>query len=175
MLTPLDLKFEVIPFADWRIGIAPLWNLQGMEHRIAAVINGHGHLRYAGPELSQRILFFPIIASWHGQRVGWTSIFNISDEVLRIRGIYVLPEMRSQGIGRRMIEFAESLWPSCFGRTLLYARSSNVDRYRRWGFRVAPGHVLRAFELERTTGEPGIQLMMRERCAEDAAISAAGS
>ena len=89
MSMQLDLTFEVIPFADWRAGIAPLWNMEGRESRIAMAINGHGHLRYAGRELAQRVLFFPVAAAWRGQRIGWTSIFNVSDEALRVRGIYV--------------------------------------------------------------------------------------
>jgi GNAT superfamily N-acetyltransferase len=174
MSPQLDLTFEVIPFADWRAGIAPLWNMEGMESRIAMAINGHGHLRYAGRELMQRVLFFPIAAAWRGQRIGWTSIFNVSDEVLRVRGIYVLPEMRSLGVGRRMVEFAENLWPACFGRTLMYARASNIERYRRWGFVAAPGHLLRAFELERTIDEAGVQLMVRQRrVAQTAVVPAA--
>ena len=47
----------------------------------------------------------------------------------------------------------------------MYARASNIERYQRWGFVAAPGHVLRAFELERTIDEAGVQLMVRERRA----------
>jgi len=175
MSTPLDLTFEIIPFADWRAGIAPLWNMEGAESRIAMAINGHGQLRYAGRELARRVLFFPIAAAWRGQRVGWTSVYNVSDEALRVRGIYVLPEMRSQGVGRRMVEFAESLWPASFGRTLLYARASNIERYRRWGFAAVPDHALRAFELEQTIDEAGIQLMQRHRRREQAGTVPAAS
>ena len=39
MSMQLDLTFEVIPFADWRAGIAPLWNMEGRESRIAKAIN----------------------------------------------------------------------------------------------------------------------------------------
>jgi len=175
MSMQLDLTFDVIPFADWRAGIAPLWNMEGRESRIAMAINGHGHLRYAGRELMQRVLFFPVAAAWRGQRIGWTSMFNVSDEALRVRGIYVLPEMRSLGVGRQMVAFAESLWPACFGRTLMYARASNIERYRRWGFVAAPGHALRAFELERTIDEAGVQLMVRERRTMATAIAPAAS
>lgn len=176
MATPLDLSFDIIPFADWRAGIAPLWNMEGAESRIAMAINGHGQLRYTGRELARRVLFFPIAAAWRGQRVGWTSIYNVSDEALRVRGIYVLQEMRSQGVGRRMVDFAEGLWPAAFGRTLMYARASNIERYRRWGFSAVPDHALRAFELEETIGEAGIQLMQRQRTqarADTASASAA--
>lgn len=163
MSQQLDLTFDVIPFGDWRVGIAPLWNMEGSERRITAAINGHGQLRYVGRELARRVLFFPVAASWHGQRIGWTSIFNVSDEALRVRGIYVLPEMRTQGVGRRMVEFAENLWPESFTRTLIYARASNIERYRRWGFGSVTDHSLRSFELEDAIDEAGIQLMARQR------------
>ncbi len=173
MSQPLDLTFEIIPFADWRAGISPLWNMEGSVGRITAAINGHGQLRYVGREQMRRVLFFPIAAAYRGQRVGWTSVFNISDEALRIRGIYVLPDMRSQSIGRQMVAFAESLWPASFNRTLMYARASNIERYRRWGFIAVPDHSLRAFELEDTIDEAGIQLMVRHRLEQYTALASA--
>jgi GNAT superfamily N-acetyltransferase len=167
-----DLSFEVIPFAQWRSAIAPLWNMEGAVERIPATVNGHGQLRYVGRELFERVLFFPIAARHVGRQVGWTSIYNISDEALRVRGIYVLPELRSYGIGRRLVSFAESLWPRSFASTLIYARASNIERYRRWGFAPAGGHDMRAFELENTFPEHGIQLMTRARTFADDTLTA---
>lgn len=163
MSTLLDLTFEVIPFVEWRTEIAPLWNMEGSVSGIAMALNGHGQLRYVGRELFERVLFFPIAARFEGRRVGWTSIYNISDDALRVRGIYVLPELRSFGIGRRIVAFAEGLWPPAFGRTLMYARASNVERYRRWGFNSVSDHEMRAFEMEDSIAESGVQLMGRTR------------
>jgi GNAT superfamily N-acetyltransferase len=165
MFTTETLSFEIIPFVEWRTEIAPLWNMESAVSRIAMVLNGHGQLRFAGRELFERMLLFPIAARLEGRRVAWTSIYNISDSALRVRGIYVLPELRSFGIGRRMVAFAEELWPPGFSRTLMYARASNICRYQRWGFSTVPEHELRAFELEESIAEPGVQLMSRTRLA----------
>ena len=153
---------RIVPFAGWRREIAPLWLMEGATARIGRVLGGHGQLRYAGEEIARRVLLFPIAAELDGRRVGWTSAYNVSDEAIRLRGIYVLPECRAMGIGRRLAAFAESLWPPPWRRCFIYAREANVPLYRRWGFATVPGHAPRSTELDRILPDLSVVLMTRE-------------
>jgi GNAT superfamily N-acetyltransferase len=175
------LQIKIIPFSDWRREISPLWLMEGSYQLITQVIDGYGQMQYAGRELFRRVILFPICAEYDGERIGWTSIFNISDEALRVRGIYVLPEFRSNGVGRTMVEFAMGLWPAPWKRCFMYARASNVERYKRWGFVVSPDHELRSFDMNEAVNEPGILLMQKElarqsstRQLDERAIAAVG-
>jgi len=80
-----------------------------------------------------------------------------------LRGIYVLPEWRSNGVGRAIVAHAISLWPAGFGRVFLYARLGNVGRYRRWGFEIVPGHVPRSHRTGIEGGQERIVQMMLRR------------
>jgi GNAT superfamily N-acetyltransferase len=159
---PSKLQITIIPFSEWRREIAPLWLMEGSYRFIPPVIDGYGQNQYVGRESFRRILLFPICAEYEGERVGWTSIYNISDEAVRVRGIYVLPEFRSNGIGRAMVSFAMGLWPAPWRTCFMYARASNIERYKRWGFEVSPGHQLRSFEYGEAVDEPGILLMQKD-------------
>lgn len=134
------LRFVELPFATWRQEIAPLWHMEGAAHLITPLVNGYGQLQFAGAELPERVRYVPLAAELDGRRIAWTSIYNISDRGLRLRGIYVLPQWRSNGIGRALVQHAIDLWPESWDRVFLFARTGNVDRYRRWGFEIVPGH-----------------------------------
>lgn len=162
------LGLGVIPFAEWRREIAPLWLAQGAVAWIPPVLNGHGQLRYAGTELLRRVLLFPVAAELDGRRIGWTSVYNLSDEAVRVRGIYVLPEFRAMGVGRRLVAFATGLWPSPWRSCLIYARSANVALYERWGFAPVPGHHERPSDLARILPDLTVQLMARPMPPADA-------
>jgi len=157
------LRFSVIPFSLWQREIAPLWFKEGSHHSILPILNGHGQMQYVGRELFNRILLFPVCAEYEGERIGWTSVYNISDTALRIRGIYVLPEFRSNGVGKSMVNFALNLWPDCWTDCFMYSRSSNIERYRRWGFEVVSPFSMRSFDEEKIPGESGIVLMSKSR------------
>jgi GNAT superfamily N-acetyltransferase len=155
------LVMRIVPFAGWRREIAPLWLMEGAAARIGRVLGGHGQLRYVGEEIARRVLLFPIAAELDGRRVGWTSTYNISDEAIRLRGIYGLPECRAMGVGRRLAAFAESLWPPPWRSCFIYAREANVPLYRRWGFDLAPGHAPRSTDLDRAL--PGLRVVLMTR------------
>jgi GNAT superfamily N-acetyltransferase len=169
------LHFEILPFSIWRQEIAPLWLMEGSYKWIPPMLNGHGQMQYFGKELSQRVILFPLAASFEGERVAWTSVYNISDEAIRIRGIYVLPEVRSNGIGRALVEHAMSLWPEPWTRCCMYARASNIERYKRWGFVPTPGFTMRTFEQGETFNEEGIlpmQKLLRPEAKAEAGLKA---
>ena len=157
------LAFRRLGFEVWRREIAPLWHMEGAVHLVAPLVNGYGQLQYCGREIHARVRHVPLAAELDGTRIAWTSIYNISDEALRLRGIYVLPEWRSNGIGRALVAHAVSLWPARFGHVFLYARIGNVGRYRRWGFEVVPGHVPRSHRTGIEGGQERIVQMMLRR------------
>lgn len=170
----LRLRFVELPFDQWRSDIAPLWHMEGSAQLITPLVNGFGQLQYAGPELPARVRYVPLAAELDGVRVAWTSIYNISDQALRLRGIYVEPQWRSNGIGRALVMHAIGRWPAQWDRVFLYARLANVDRYRRWGFGVVHGHRPRSHRRGADDGESRIVQMMAWRDA-DGGLRAASS
>jgi ribosomal protein S18 acetylase RimI-like enzyme len=134
------LRFQELDLETWSREIAPLWHMEGAAAAIPPTVNGHGQLQYCGAELARRVRFLPLAAELDGARVAWTSIYNISDQGLRLRGIYVQAQWRSNGIGRALVDEAIGRWPTQWDRVFLYARGENVARYRRWGFEIVPGH-----------------------------------
>ena len=157
------LRFQLLDIETWRREIAPLWHMEGAPHLVAPTVNGHGQLQYCGAELAERLRFLPLAAELDGARVAWTSIYNISDQALRLRGIYVLPQWRSNGIGRALVSHAVELWPPGWDRVFLYARTGNVERYRRWGFEIVPGHTPRVHRPGLAAAPGLIVQMMRRR------------
>ena len=137
------LRFVAVDGATWRREISPLWHMEGAPDRVTPTVNGHGQMQYAGAELAVRVRVLPLAAELDGTRVAWTSVYNVSDQALRLRGIYVLPAWRSNGIGRALVQHAIDLWPETWDRVFLYARTGNVERYRRGGFEIVPGHAPR--------------------------------
>jgi GNAT superfamily N-acetyltransferase len=109
------------------------------------------------------IVCFPIACELEGQRVGWTSVYNISSEAVRVRGIYVLPEYRSSGVGFQMVRYAMSLWPKPWRTCFMHARTGNLERYLKWGFAVAPGHSPRTWkEGARSTDVAGEVVLVQK-------------
>ena len=157
------LRFVELSFEQWREEIAPLWHMEGSARLITPLVNGFGQLQYAGPELPARVRYVPLAAELDGVRIAWTSIYNISDQALRLRGIYVEPQWRSNGVGRALVMHAIGLWPASWDRVFLYARLANVDRYRRWGFSVVAGHRPRSHRRGGDDGESRIVQMVAWR------------
>ena len=167
------LRFVELPFAQWRAEIAPLWHMEGAVAHVTPTVNGFGQLQFCGAELATRIRFLPLAAELDGTRIGWTGIYNVSDQGLRLRGILVRPEWRSNGIGRALVDHAESRWSARWDRLFLYARLANVPRYRRWGFDTVAGHAPRSQRRGAADPEERIVLMRRWRVATSAVPQAA--
>jgi len=157
------LRFTILPFTLWREEISPLWHMEGSARFVGPLIGGYGQLQYCGEEIAERVRCVPLAAELDGTRVAWTSIFTLSDQALRVRGIYVLPAWRSNGIGRALVDHAVSLWPSSWDRVFLYARMANVERYRRWGFEIVPGNRPRSHRIGAGKEDGRIIQMVRWR------------
>ena len=69
---------------------------------------------------------------------------------------------------RAMVEYALGLWPAPWRMCYMYARESNVERYKRWGFEVVPGCLVRSCDEARMPDEAGIILMRKQMNQEEA-------
>jgi hypothetical protein len=123
------VEHEIIPFNEWRRHIQPLWPWNTDWHWIPVIHNPHGMIQYAGEEAFERIIMFPVMCSVGGVPAAFTSVYNISDTHLRIRGIYVKPEFRGQHLVTPMLEWACNLFPDPWHTAIIYAREHNIDYF----------------------------------------------
>ena len=121
---------QIIPWKTFQEGIAPLWNVDDPK-TIPILNNPYRIIRYPVMEWRNKIVFFPcrFIDPKTKEVLGYTSIYNLSDEVLRIRGIYVLPEHRGKGVGHQIWQAAAELFPSGFHRVFGFWREDSAPRF----------------------------------------------
>lgn len=132
---------EVIPWEEFCEGIAPLWKVDDPKN-IPIVNNPFQIIQYPLEEWSSKIIYFPckFVCPSSGVTQGYTSIYNISDTILRIRGIYVLPDHRGLGIGHKIWQMATNLFPSTFYRTVGFWREDSAPRFIKYsGMNIVPG------------------------------------
>jgi GNAT superfamily N-acetyltransferase len=120
---------EVIPFGSFQQGIAPLWYADDRPQDIPIYNNPYRIIQYPVMEQHCRVLYFPIRYIENGETKCYSSIYNISDSVIRIRGIFVLPEHRGHGVGHRMIDEMVNLFPSTFHRVVGFWREDSYERF----------------------------------------------
>jgi GNAT superfamily N-acetyltransferase len=122
------MKLEVITWAEFQIGIAPLWRAD-VPADIPILNNPFNIIQYPLDGWKDRIVFFPCRLMHGDVPVAYTSIYNISDDVTRIRGIYVEPEYRGKGIGHTIWQKAARLFPEGFYRTVGFWREDSAPRF----------------------------------------------
>ncbi len=126
----MDCRIRVITWEAFQDGIAPLWKAEADPRSIPIVNNPYQIIEYPFGEWRDRICFFPCEAvNAAGDVIGYTSIYNISDRLTRIRGIYVLPEHQGRGYGHEMWQQATKLFPRSFHRTVGFWRESSYERF----------------------------------------------
>ena len=121
---------EVIPWKDFQVGVAPLWKTENPVD-IPIVNNPYRIIHYAFDDWKSKIVYFPCRFRCPETKdvLGYTSIYNLSDTVVRIRGIYVLPEHRGKGVGHKMWQAASDLFPEGFHRTVGFWREDSAPRF----------------------------------------------
>lgn len=104
-----------------------MWDVPAMT--IPIVNNPYRVIQYDLLSARNKVCFFPIEYSEDGIVKGYNSIYNISDSVLRFRGIYVLPEHRGKGVGHRMCEETVEVFPKSFYRVIGFYKEGGVQRF----------------------------------------------
>jgi GNAT superfamily N-acetyltransferase len=120
-----------IPFSEFQQGIAPLWRNESDPTSIPIYNNPYGIFRYDDLEQRDRVIFNGVkfTETPDGPPLAYSSIYNISPNILRIRGIYVLPEFRNRGIGHRLVSDFWSLFPNSFNRIVGFWRDDSYERF----------------------------------------------
>jgi len=130
---------KIIDFATWRQGIAPLWNRYDYE-KIPIYNNPYNIIQYPQEDIHRSILFFPVCYYVDGEPACYSSIYNISDHILRIRGVYVLPKFRHKGLAHKMLLEMINLFPSTFYRVVGFWREDSYERFIKHSYmKVVPG------------------------------------
>jgi GNAT superfamily N-acetyltransferase len=140
---------KVIPWSEFAQGIAKHWRSENPS-TIPIWNNPFGIVQYPRAQWATDILCFPCTWIEDGQRVGYTSVYNISDHVLRTRGVYVLPEYRGRGIGPKMMRASWDLFPNTFYRAVEWFKESDTDWH---GMKRVPGTALEWSSFSKCTLE----------------------
>ena len=98
------VEFQVIEFDEWRQRIQPLWPWETDWHWIPFLNTPFGQNQYTGLDTFKRVITFPVMCTVDGVPAAYTSVFNISDTHLRIRGVYTEPEFRGRGLVAPMLD-----------------------------------------------------------------------
>lgn len=124
---------EIIPWSDFQNEIAEMW---GVDNPISIPIinNPYRVIDYPLEQWRDEMLYFPIAFSEEGIIKGFTMFYNVSNSVIRVRGIYIKPEYRGAGAGHRMVEQGwNELFPASFTRLIGFYREEGVERFLRHG------------------------------------------
>jgi GNAT superfamily N-acetyltransferase len=147
------LEYRLIAFDAWLKNMRPLWNHVDDFESVPLFDNRHGIVQYSAIEAFEKIVVFPVEMLLNGQPIGWTSIYNISDVDVRIRGLYVLPEFRGRGLGFRLCDAAISLWPLPWSRCFGLWRSTAYPRLQKhWKMKMVEGYLPRAVLTPTSSG-----------------------
>lgn len=99
---------------------------------IYPIDNTAGLIQYLGHEYGKiRVQFF--LAMQDDKPIGTIHIFNISDNVARIRGTWVCPPYRGHGIGKFLVQAALADF-SDYKEFIGFAREGRMSFYEQLGF-----------------------------------------
>jgi len=120
-------KLNIIPWNEFQIGIAPLWN--STNPKTIPIFNNPYGIIQLPIEQWKDIIYFPCEYVVNEKVVGYISIYNLSDIHIRPRGIYIKPEHRGRALGHQMQVACWNLFPKSFYRAFIWSRAENVDRF----------------------------------------------
>jgi hypothetical protein len=131
-------NLSLVTWDEFQEGIAPLWKV--IPNTIPIFNNPYSIIQYDESVWHTDIVYFPAKYVVDGKTVGYISIYNLSDMHIRPRGIYILPEYRSQGLGHEMQTAAWDLFPKSFYRAFIWSREENVERFSQHSnMKIVPG------------------------------------
>jgi GNAT superfamily N-acetyltransferase len=129
---------HVIRWSEFCEGMADHWHTKQPE-TIPIWNNPFGIVQYPRERWAKDILCFPCAWVEDGVTKGYTSVYNISDTVLRTRGVYVLPAYRGNGIGPKMMRASWDLFPNAFSRVVEWFKESDSHWH---SMKAVPGTAL---------------------------------
>ncbi len=119
---------EIIPWKDFQAAIAPMWGIEDAAS-IPIINNPYRVISYPVEEWPTKVLHYPLRFVEDGQTKGYTCVYNVSDTVVRIRGIYILPEFRGSGAGMRMTQAALGMFPIGFNRLIGFFKETTAQKF----------------------------------------------
>jgi hypothetical protein len=161
------VEFKVIDFDEWRQRMQPLWPWNTNWYWLPIINNTYGQIQYTGHEAFTRVIMFPVMCTVDGTPAAYTSVFNISDTHLRLRGVYTEPEFRGQRLVAPMLDWACNLFPEPWHTAIGYGRETSLDYFLNvWFDEVMPNYSSRKrieHELvDSRSDEPTATLMRRK-------------
>jgi GNAT superfamily N-acetyltransferase len=140
---------KVIQWSEFAEGIAKHWRAAEPE-TIPIWNNPFGIVRYPRELWASSVLCFPCAWEEDGKFVAFTSVYNISDSILRTRGVYVLPEYRGRGIGPKLMRESWNCFPESFWRVIEWFKESDSEWH---GMKRVPGTALEWSSFSKCTLE----------------------
>ena len=84
----INEKLEVIKWSEFQKGIAPLWKTK--PSTIPIFNNPYNIIQYPQHMWHTNIVLFPVCYKVDNKPVAYSCVYNISDDLIRTRGIFVL-------------------------------------------------------------------------------------
>jgi hypothetical protein len=123
-----EQSVEVIPWREFQNSIAPMWGIDDPA-TIPIINNPYRVIQFDPSRWTSNIIHYPIRYIENGVVKGYTCVYNVSRTVVRIRGIFILPEYRGNGAGMRMTKAVMSLFPTGFNRMVGFFKETTMQSF----------------------------------------------
>lgn len=131
-------NLEIITWSDFQKGIAPLWKTTP---DLIPIFNNPYHIiQYPKHMWHTSIILFPVCYKVDDVPVAYSCVYNLSDTVIRTRGIFVLEEHRGKGYGHKIQKAQWDLFPKTFHRAFGFWREDSAPRFLKYSeMKIVPG------------------------------------
>jgi hypothetical protein len=130
---------EIITWSNFQKGIAPLWKAEDPS-TIPIVNNPYHIIQYPQHLWPSEIILFPVAWMVDEKPVAYSCVYNLSDKVIRTRGIFVLEEHRGKGYGHKIQKAQWDLFPDTFYRAFGFWREDSAPRFQKYShMKIVPG------------------------------------
>jgi len=123
-------KLEIIPWSNFQKGIAPLWKTKP---KSIPIFNNPFHIiEYPQHMWHTSIVLFPVRYMVDDEPVAYSCVYNLSDMLIRTRGIFVLEQHRGKGYGHKIQQAQWDLFPKTFHRAFGFWREDSAPRFQKY-------------------------------------------
>lgn len=131
-------RLEIITWSDFQQGIAPLW--KATPNTIPIFNNPYHIIQYPQHMWHTSIVLFPVCYMVDDNPVAYSCVYNLSDSVIRTRGIFVKEEHRGKGYGHKIQKAQWDLFPTTFHRAFGFWREDSAPRFEKYSdMKQVPG------------------------------------